>query len=267
MVHKNILKLIGVLFIFTTASTSDDLAPSNPMDNNPDNNYVDETSLAQYNSTALQDVVQPLYESKARQLEIAAQARRQNISSIHPQVLYRYRLYNDKFQAVFPGNPYQQDIPHEFKRQVVNDLSIQYKGQFSQTQLNNMANAIWEVTAPYIYNDNNHHISYTALSAPSQLEHKNYMWTGMKNMLDTMIQQNLRANNQDLLDFSSTIDRYNDTYIAIFTSSYYQNNQTVYSSKKLIYYKDKIYSWQMSYLNQDDIAIFKSNQKYCKVIK
>lgn len=51
---------------------------------NPDNNYVAETSLAQYNSTALQDVVQPLYESKAKQLEIAAQAKQKAIQGQQP---------------------------------------------------------------------------------------------------------------------------------------------------------------------------------------
>jgi hypothetical protein len=46
---------------------------------NPDNHIIDETTLAQYDSTALTDMVEPLYASKAKQLEIAAAAKRQAI--------------------------------------------------------------------------------------------------------------------------------------------------------------------------------------------
>jgi len=56
------------------------LAPTPPTRAiNPDNNAVDVTTLAQYDGTALTDVVQPLYESKAKQLEIAAAAKQKAI--------------------------------------------------------------------------------------------------------------------------------------------------------------------------------------------
>ena len=86
-------------------------------------------------------------------------------------------------------------------------------------------------------------------------------------MLDDMIKDEVKAGNQTLINFSSSIDKKNDTYIAIYTSSYFMEGQKVYSSVKKIYYKEKIYKWHVGYINRNDKKIFDSYKQYCKVIK
>ncbi len=70
-------------------------------------------------------------------------------------------------------------------------------------------------------------LSFTAQSSPSQLEHKNYIWHGIKKLLDGMTKDEVKAGNQTLINFSSSIDKKNDTYIAIYTSSYFMEGQKV----------------------------------------
>lgn len=119
---------------------------------------------------------------------------------------------------------------------------------------------------PYIYTDTINQISYTSQIMPSGLEHKNYLWSGIKNMLDKQLKDILKADNRTVISFSSSLDKYNDKYIAIYTSSFFMDGQKVYSTTKHIYYKDKIYKWTITYVDKSDKKIFDEYQHNVKVI-
>lgn len=191
---------------------------------------------------------------------------------LNAQDFYTYKLFNNKFQVIFPGQPYIQDIPEELinPRTIENSIPYKYKKDLSRKQIRKLvSDAIIQIknSTPYAYTDIVNKLSFTAQSLPSQLEHKNYIWHGIKKLLDGMTKDEVKANNYTLINFSSSIDKKNDTYIAIYTSSYFMEGQKVYSSVKKIYHKEKIYSWDVRYINKNDKKIFDSYKQYCKVIK
>ena len=102
---------------------------------------------------------------------------------------------------------------------------------------------------------------------PSFLEHKNYIWSGIKKQIDEIIKDSLKNDNRTLINFSSTLDKEKDTYVAIYTSSYFLDSQKVYSSTKHIYYKDKVYKWTVSYVNESNKFIFDEYQHNIKILE
>lgn len=184
---------------------------------------------------------------------------------------YIYKLFDNKFQAIFPDKPSLQQIPKELlnPKFLLKRLPYEYTNKLSKKQLDKVvANAILQVknNQPYIFSDTINQISYTSQTMPSNLEHENYLWSGMKDMIDKQIKDILKADNRTTINFSSKLDKYNDTYIAVYTSNYFQDGEKVYSSTKHIYYKDNIYKWTISYVNQSNKNIFDEYQHNVKVI-
>ena len=118
----------------------------------------------------------------------------------------------------------------------------------------------------YEYYDNTNYIVYTSSSFASQLEHKNYIHSNIQKFLDDNLKYAINGQNQNLIDFSSKLDRNNDTYIAYYTASFQNNGQIFYISSKQIYYKDKVYKWNMTYINYADKKIFDKYEQYCKIV-
>ncbi|MAC83380.1 MAG: hypothetical protein CL624_04525 [Arcobacter sp.] len=185
---------------------------------------------------------------------------------------YIYKLFNNKFQAVFPDSPSIQEIPKELlnPNSIKKSIPYKYRKELNTKQLNKIIADIIEKmrnSQPLKYTDEKNQVSYTLQELPSGLEHKNYMWSGAKNMLDNLSKEPLQIDNRTLVDFTSSLDKYNDTYIAIYTSTYILDGQKVYSTTKHIYYKDRIYKWTMSYIDQSKKDIFDKYQHNVKILK
>lgn len=192
--------------------------------------------------------------------------------AVYAQEFYSYKLFDNKFQAVFPGEPSIQQYPKELldPKSIEKSLPYEYTKQLSQKQIKKIvSDTIIKLKnrQSYIFTDKINRISFTAQSMPSELEHKNYIWSDIKKLLDDMTYNELKGNNQELIEFSSTLDKKKNTYIAIYTSIYFMEGQKVYSSTKKIYYKDKLYRWHIGYTNKKDKKIFDSYRQHCKVIK
>jgi hypothetical protein len=191
---------------------------------------------------------------------------------VNEKEYYLYKLYNNKFQAVFPGNPTIQEIPQELldSKMIVNSLPYEYRKQLTQSQIDKIvSNTIQQFrnNQPYIYADQNSKVWFKVQSMPSNLEHKNYIWSGIKNTIDNLLKNTLKADNRTIIDFSSNIYKYEDKYIAKYTSFYFLDGQKVYSSTKNIYYKDKTYQWTVSYINKTNKQIFDDYENNIKILK
>lgn len=185
---------------------------------------------------------------------------------------YTYKLFNNKFQAVFPDEPSLQEIPIELlnPKEIEKSFPYKYTKELNQKQIDKIVQeAIVNLknNQPYIYADTNNQISYSAQMQPSSLEHKNYIWSGIKKQIDEIIKNSLKIEKRTLINFSSTLDKENDTYVAIYTSSYFLDSQKVYSSTKHIYYKDKVYKWTVSYINESNKNIFDEYEHNVKILK
>ena len=109
-------------------------------------------------------------------------------SGVYAQDFYTYKLFGNKFQVIFPGEPYIQDIPKELLDpvRIENSIPYKYKKGLSQYQIKKLvSNTIQQMknSIPYAYTDKINKLSFTAQSLPSQLEHKNYIWHGIKKCL------------------------------------------------------------------------------------
>lgn len=184
---------------------------------------------------------------------------------------YIYELFDNKFQAIFPDTPSIQEMPNELldPKTIMQSLPYEYIKQLSKKQIDKiLADTIEKMknSQPYIYTDVTKQISYISQTMPSGLEHKNYIWSGIKNILDKQLKDVLRADNRTVIDFSSSLDKYNDEYVAIYTSSLIMDGQKVYFTTKHIYYKDKVYKWTVSYVNEADKTIFDEYQHNVKIL-
>lgn|GEM_PF-1321276 len=185
---------------------------------------------------------------------------------------YIYKLFDNKFQAIFPDSPSIQAIPKELinPTTILNSIPYKHRKDLSQKQIDKiLKNTISEMKnmQPYIYTDTTNQISYTSQMMPSKLEHKNYIWSGIKNTIDNLIKEPVIADNRTIVEFTSTLDKYNDTYTAIYTLIFFMDGQKVYATTKQIYYKDKSYKWTVSYVNKEDKSIFDDYQHNVKVLK
>lgn len=193
-------------------------------------------------------------------------------NGLYAQDFYSYKLFDNKFQAIYPGEPSIQNIPKEVlnPETIKKSIPYEYRKELTQKKIDEIVSyTIMKLRSsqPYIYVDKINQISYSSQSMPSQLEHKNYIWHGIKNTLDDLIKKGLKADNRKIIDFSSSLYKKTNTYIAIYTSTYIMEGQKVYSSTKHIYYKDKIYKWTLGYVNKNNKSIFDNYRKYCKAIK
>lgn len=86
-------------------------------------------------------------------------------------------------------------------------------------------------------------------------------------MLDESISMALKDYGHKIINFSSTFNQKENTYVAVYTSSYFTEGLKRYSSTKQIIYKKKVYKWTVMYPSLNDKYIFDNNQEYCKIIK
>lgn len=181
-----------------------------------------------------------------------------------------FKLYNNKFEAVFPQKPTIQEMPKDYldPKKLEDSMPLEYKNKLSKVERKKViADYISKNTIEsYEYYDNVNHITYTSSSFASQLEHKNYIHLGIQKFLDDNLKYVINGQNQNLIDFSSKLDRNNDIYIAYYTTSFQNNGQIFYISSKQIYYKDKVYKWNMTYVNYANKEIFNKYEQYCKII-
>lgn len=185
---------------------------------------------------------------------------------------YIYKLFDNKFQAVFPDSPNIQEIPKELlnPNYLLKALPKEHLKKLSQKQIDKiLADTIEKMknSQPYIYTDTTNQISYTSQTMPSGLEHKNYLWSGIKDMLDKQLKDVLKADKRTIIDFASSLDKYNDKYIAIHTTSYLMEEQKVYSTTKHIYYKKEIYKWTVTYMDKSNKSIFDDYHHNVKILK
>jgi hypothetical protein len=184
---------------------------------------------------------------------------------------YTYKLFDDKFQAVFSGEPSLQEIPEELinPKEIEKSFPIKYTKELTQKQIDTLVQETisnMKNNQSYIYTDTYNQIAYSAQTLPSFLEHKNYIWSGIKKQIDEIIKDSLKNDNRTLINFSSTLDKENDTYVAIYNLNYIFDGQKVYSSTKHIYYKDKVYKWTVSYVNESNKFIFDEYQHNIKIL-
>jgi len=162
-------------------------------------------------------------------------------SGLHAQDFYSYKLFDNKFQAVFPGEPSETPIPNEYKK--------------------------FGIKA-YQYGDQVNQLTFTSQLSPSSLKYNVGEYKqSTKKMLDESITKALKYDNRKIISFSSTFKRNENIYTAIFTSSFFSEGQKRYASTKQIIYKKKVYKWTVMYSHLKDKYIFDNYQEHCKVIK
>lgn len=185
---------------------------------------------------------------------------------------YLYKLFDNRLQAVFPDTPTIQEIPSEQidPKALEKMIPYKYKKDMSQNQVEKLvADMIIQMknSQPYIYVDNINQIWYSSQTMPSQMKHENYIYSGIKNTLDNIIKDSLKADGRTLMNFSSTLDANNNTYIAVYDSNYFIEDKKVYTSTKHIYHKDSVFKWSVSYVNKEDKSIFDEYQDNVKIIR
>lgn len=190
---------------------------------------------------------------------------------LYAQEFYTYKLFDNKFQVVFPGEPSIQHIPNELldPKQIENSLPYEYKKQLSQQQIKQIvSDTITTIinNQLYIYSDTNNQVAYIAQSVPSKIEDKNYKWSGIQNKIDKLLKDALIADNRVVISFSSTYDKNDYLYTALYTTTYMLEGQKIYSNTKHIYYKDKVYKWTVQYANKISKNIFDTYQQNVKLI-
>ncbi len=162
-------------------------------------------------------------------------------SGVYAQGFYSYKLFDNEFQAIFPGEPTEQRIPNEYKK-----LGIK----------------------AYQYGDSVNQLAFSSQSQPSSLQYDVGEYKqSTKQMLDESISMALKDYGHKIINFSSTFNQKENTYVAVYTSSYFTEGLKRYSSTKQIIYKKKVYKWTVMYPSLNDKYIFDNNQEYCKIIK
>lgn len=190
-------------------------------------------------------------------------------SILSAQGLYTYKLFNNKFQAMFPAEPTRYSSGNVMsKEEFIRSLPTEYKNQLTNQQLEQIYQTAIESSYYYMYLDRPNAVTYTCSTAFSGLTHQNYIWQGMKALLDKSIADTLKSvNNPRVFKFNSTLDKKNDKYIAIYSYSFDQDGITMYQNVKQIYYKDKMYRWSIGSPNNTGKMIFEKNQKYADLLK
>lgn len=185
---------------------------------------------------------------------------------------YTYKLFNNKFQVVFPDEPTLQKIPKELidPKTILKSISHKYAKNLTKKQRDEVVFQTIKLikkTIQYNYIDESNQISYIAQTMPSEPEHKNFIILGMKQQIDNFTQSSLKATGNNIIEFTSILDKDNKIYTAIHTSSFFYEGQKAYTSTKHIIYKDKVYRWSISYTNKNDKPIFDNYKYKVKVLK
>jgi len=159
------------------------------------------------------------------------------LNSSYADSTYKYKIFNNEFQAVFPNEPNKKYIPNPFKNK---DVEV-------YTYFDEQNKLVFQVQIMDI------HIKYNTKK--------------LQNLIDMSIKKSLPIYNKQIVDFSSSFNQYNNSYVVIYTSLEYIEGQAVYQSIKEIVYKDRIYKWCVTYQNFNNKSIFNKYSKYCKLIE
>ncbi|HIP13706.1 MAG TPA: hypothetical protein EYG73_13440 [Arcobacter sp.] len=193
-------------------------------------------------------------------------------SGLYAQDFYSYKLFDNKFQVIFPGEPSVQHIPKELldPKAIEKSIPYEYKKKLTQKQIEKLISDIINRNniQAYIYGDKVNQIAFTSQSMPSALKYDvgEYKQSTQK-MLDKSIKDTLKTDGRTIINFSSIFNRKENTYIAIYTSSFFTEGQKRYASTKQIIYKKKVYKWTVVYSSLSDKYVFDNYQIHCKVIK
>ena len=194
-------------------------------------------------------------------------------SVLNAQDFYTYKLFNNEFQVIFPGDPYKQEIPKGLLNpdEIAKQFPDKYKKSLTKTQIRKAALDainILKSNQPYIYLDQERQLVFSAKSYISGLkydigEYKN----STKEMLDESIILQLEKDGRTILNFTSEFNRKQNMYLAYVTSTFFTEGVKRYSTTKHITYKKKNYIWTLIYPSFEDKKIFDSYEKYVHVLK
>lgn len=173
-------------------------------------------------------------------------------SSVFAQDFHTYELFNNNFKAAFPGQPLKHKVSDSTQQ------LIKHKVPDATQQL--------KKTQSYVYIDDATKIVFTAHYMPTNMKQENYTSPSIKIQLDDHIKKELTITNQKIINFSSTTDN-KSTYIAIWTSKYIEEGIKMYTSTKRIYYKDKLYIWNVMSDDNSSKHVFDKYRKYSAIIK
>lgn len=193
-------------------------------------------------------------------------------TGVYAQDFYTYKLFNNEFQAVFPGEPSIINIPAELLNPEIIEKSIpyKYKKELTQQQIKKVVSDIVNRNniQAYQYADRDNQIAYTSQSTLSGFEYDIGEYKqNTKKLLDETIVEPLKSEGQNIISFSSDFNRKNNIYIAFVTSSYFIEGVKRYKSTKHIIYKKKSYKWTVMYGNIQEKQIFDDYSNDCKVIE
>ena len=168
-------------------------------------------------------------------------------SSVFAQDFYTYELFDNKFQAAYPGEPsISPGSP-----QVINGVRL----------------------SSYHYSDPNNIFFIFSNSHASSLD-KNitiYKKSGLDKLVKTQEKTAMKATpgaaDYSLMSFSSEFDRKKNAYIAVYTFSISLNGSKVYKSTKYIVQNQIEYKLSVMYFNLSDKYIFDDYKQYAKVLK
>ena len=167
-------------------------------------------------------------------------------SQLYAQDFYTYELFDNKFQAAFPGEP---SISPGFPR-VISGVRV----------------------SSYYYSDPNSKFFIFAASQSSALDKnvvkykKSSLDKGIKNFEQIGIQAQPSASDYSLMNFSSKFDKKKNAYIATYTFSFSLNGRKVFKSIKNIIQNKKEYKWSVMYFSLNDKYIFDKYKIHSKVL-
>jgi len=174
------------------------------------------------------------------------------------QDFYLYKLFDDKFQTVFPEEPSLQAMPFFAIDPTLKDSP----GAIASIKKHSKDFRVYE------YIDSEKQIAIVAKTIPSAYKYDIGAYKqSYKKDLDDMIFLTAKKIGGTILEFSSVFNRDKDTYTALYTLSIEFEGQEAYISTKYIIYKRNLYTWTINYVNKNDKKIFYNYQKHCKVLR
>ena len=188
------------------------------------------------------------------------------------QKFYSYKLFDNEFKAMFPAEPTVLEVPKELldPKRIEQSIPYEYRKQLTKKELDRIVENIVKKNAikAYQYIDQTNKVLITVQSLPTLLKRDvgRYKQSNKKKF-DEAIISGVEANGNTIISFSSEFDKKQNSYISIFTSSYFMGTQKVYVSTKQIFYKRKSYKWTVQNFSKSDSTIFDKYAKKCQVIK
>ncbi|MFK5984816.1 MAG: hypothetical protein QM479_05270 [Pseudomonadota bacterium] len=167
-------------------------------------------------------------------------------SQSYAQEFYTYKLFDNKFQAVFPEEP---KISPGFPR-VISGVRVFH----------------------YQYNEPNNKFFIVTNSQSSALDKnvvkykKSSIDKGIKNFEKIGVQAQPGASDYSLMNFSSKFDRKKNAYVATYTFSFSINGRKVFKSSKKIIQNKKEYKWSVMYFSLNDKYIFDKYKNHSNVL-